>query len=551
MEKRIIIAFILSFGVLYVFRALYIPPANTPKSVNTVDQPSVPLGGVPPGTAPVAASTNAAIPLTEGKGETSATPSVDIQAEKAEDVAFDTALYTATISNVGGVLKSYKLKAYSDAEGHPTELINETGARKLGWPLSIVTSDAALNQALAKANFVVHQETDGISLEFAANGFYAKKNYRFNKENYEFSLETKLTKDGKSVPRSVVWQGGFGDQKLPPDPARQNAVYLVDMAFKRLALGSIKDQQAFTVNRVGVEDQYFLTMLLLPDSPVPVKVGKQEFPGADGKPVATLFVSATLPEAKPVRIYLGPKDRQWLGKDDPLLASVVNYGWFEVIARPLLLALLFIHSYIGNFGWAIIILTTALNFLLFPLRLKQQVSMQKMQKIQPQMKTLQDKYKKLKTADPRRAELQTEMMDLYKEHGVNPMGGCLPLLLQMPVLIGFYSMLSVSIELRRAPWLWIADLSRPNFIILIIMAISMIVLQKMTPTTVDPAQAKMMMIMPLMFTVMFYSQSSGLVLYWLTSNVLGIGQQVFINKYWSPHADAKLQARKPKQVHDK
>jgi YidC/Oxa1 family membrane protein insertase len=168
------------------------------------------------------------------------------------------------------------------------------------------------------------------------------------------------------------------------------------------------------------------------------------------------------------------------------------------------------------------------------------------------MKTLQDKYKKLKANDPRRAEVQTEMMGLYKQHGVNPMGGCFPLLLQMPVLIGFYSMLSVSIELRRAPWLWIADLSRPNFIILIIMAISMVVLQKMTPTTVDPAQAKMMMIMPLMFTVMFYSQSSGLVLYWLTSNVLGIGQQVFINKYWSPHAEVKLKARStPKQVRDK
>jgi YidC/Oxa1 family membrane protein insertase len=549
MEKRIIIAFLLSFGVLYAFRALYIPPVNTPKSADTVDQASTPPGA-PANAAPLAPVVTAS---TEGKAETLIG---DIQATKAEDVAFDTGLYTATISNVGGVLKSYKLKAYADAEGHAIELINETGASKLGWPLSIVTSDAALNQALAKANFVVHQETDGMWLEFAGNGLYAKKDYRFNKANYDFSLETKLTKDGKSIPHSVVWQGGFGDQSLnekgTPDTARHNAVYQSDMAFKRLALRSIKDQQAFTVNRVGVEDQYFLAMLLFPDSPVPVKLGKQDFPGADGKPVETLFVSATLPEANPIRIYMGPKDRQWLGKDDPLLASVVNYGWFEVIARPLLLALLFIHSYIGNFGWAIVLLTMALNFLLFPLRLKQQVSMQKMQKIQPQMRTLQDKYKKLKATDPRRAELQTEMMGLYKEHGVNPMGGCLPLLLQMPVLIGFYSMLSVSIELRRAPWLWIADLSRPNFIILIIMAISMIVLQKMTPTTVDPAQAKMMMIMPLMFTVMFYSQSSGLVLYWLTSNVLGIGQQVFINKYWSPHAEAKLQARaKTKQIRDK
>ena len=176
------------------------------------------------------------------------------------------------------------------------------------------------------------------------------------------------------------------------------------------------------------------------------------------------------------------------------------------------------------------------------------------------MRRLQDQYKKLKATDPRREQVQREMMNLYKEHGVNPMGGCLPLLLQMPLLFGFYSALSYSIELRRAPWmLWVTDLSQPDYIIqigtysipvlAILMAISMFVQQKLTPTTnVDPAQAKMMMIMPLMFTFMFWSQSSGLVLYWLTSNLIGIIQQVFINKYWSPHAEAKLGARaRPKE----
>ena len=181
--------------------------------------------------------------------------------------------------------------------------------------------------------------------------------------------------------------------------------------------------------------------------------------------------------------------------------------------------------------------------------------MQKMQKIQPQMRTLQDKYKKLKANDPRRAQVQAEMMGLYKQHGVNPMGGCLPLLLQMPVFFGLYSMLSVSIELRRAPWLlWIKDLSQhdPYYVIPILMAISMFIMQKMTPTTVDPAQAKIMMIMPLMFAFMFLWVQAGLTLYWLTSNIVGIGQQVFINKYWSPHAETKLDARgRPKEAHDK
>ena len=171
------------------------------------------------------------------------------------------------------------------------------------------------------------------------------------------------------------------------------------------------------------------------------------------------------------------------------------------------------------------------------------------------MRTLQDRYKKLKVSDPRRAQVQTEMMGLYKEHGVNAMGGCLPLVLQMPVLFGFYSMLSVSIELRRAPWaLWISDLSQhdPYYITPILMAVSMFVMQKMTPTTVDPAQAKVMMIMPLMLTVMFLWVQSGLMLYWLTSNIVGIGQQVFINKYWSPRSEARLQSRhRPREANEK
>jgi YidC/Oxa1 family membrane protein insertase len=272
-----------------------------------------------------------------------------------------------------------------------------------------------------------------------------------------------------------------------------------------------------------------------------LQITKQDFTGSNGKAIGTVSVAAPVLSNSSVRLYVGPKDEQWLKKAEPRLTSVVNYGFFEVITRPLLAALLWIHSYIGNFGWAIIILTLGINFILFPLRLKQQVSMQKMQKLQPQMRTLQDRYKKLKASDSRRAEVQMEMMNLYKENGVNPMGGCLPLLLQMPLLFAFWNMLSVSIELRQAPWiLWIKDLSQydPYFIIPIAMAVSMIISQKMTPTSVDPAQAKMMLIMPVMLTAMFLWLQSGVTLYYLTSNVVGIGQQWFIKKYWS-HDTAK------------
>src|SRR5439155_9355917 len=227
----------------------------------------------------------------------------------------------------------------------------------------------SLDEALAKASFVARRERNRISLEFAAGGVDSQKILQFDPNNYEFSLAVELTKDGKNVRPEVVWQGGFGDP-MSPDPAKRNAVYEVDEAFKRIALGRIKEEQSFTTARAGVEDQYFLAMFLSPEAPISVKINKQEFAGADGKPVGQLRLAAAMPAGKPMRVYVGPKNREWLSTADPRLASVVSYGWFEFIARPLLFGLLLIHSYIGNFGWSIIILTLAINFLLFPLRLK-------------------------------------------------------------------------------------------------------------------------------------------------------------------------------------
>jgi YidC/Oxa1 family membrane protein insertase len=539
MEKRVILAFVLSFVVLYAFRALFVPtpPAEAPTNV----QAPAPPASHP---APPPAATNVEV--------STSVPPEGIKAAKSEELSFETPLYTATFSNVGGVLTSFKLKEYSDGEGHPLELINQQAGSKVGWPLALVTGDKTVDEVLQSAQFVAEREPEKLVLEYASNGLHAHKTFRFDPENYVFAIETTLMRDGKDIPYAVVWQGSFGDQSIPQDPARQNAVYQVDAAFKKVALRSLKDQpQSFTSLRAGVEDQYFAAVFLAADNPVPVNVSKREYPGADGKPIPTLAVSSSVPKGKLVRAYVGPKQQDWLSKADPQLASIVDYGYFGFIAKPLVFCLLWIHSYIGNFGWSIILLTIVINLVLFPLSLKQQASMLKMQKIQPHMRRLQDQYKKLKPNDPRRAQVQSEMMGLYKEHGVNPMGGCLPLLLQMPFLFAFYSALAYSIELRRAPWiLWVHDLSRPDYVfgwlpvLAVLMAVAMFVQQKMTPTTnVDPAQAKMMAIMPLMFVFMFWSQSSGLVLYWLTGSVIGIARQVFINKYWSPKAEAKLSPR--------
>jgi YidC/Oxa1 family membrane protein insertase len=241
-------------------------------------------------------------------------------------------------------------------------------------------------------------------------------------------------------------------------------------------------------------------------------------------------------------MFVGPKALDVLRAEKPPLDSLVDFGWFAFVAKPLFLGLRYIYDHwVHNYGWAIVILTVLINLAMFPLKLKSIRSAQEMQRITPLVKSIQEKYKNVKFNDPKKARMNEEMMKLYKEHGVNPLGGCLPMLLQLPFLWGFYRMLDVPIELRHAPWiLWIKDLSAPDKfhpfgiplpILPTLMVISLFIVQKMTPVaSVDPAQQRMMMLTPLIFGIMFYNLASGLVLYFLTANLVGILQQVMINK---------------------
>ena len=531
-NKRVLLAFVLSFAVMIGFRWLF-PPAVEPPA---------------PPPAPAAATTTpppADIKQTPvaPKATTTAVPvAQDIHGDQAEGTVIENGLYRATVYNEGGVLKSFQLiKApYFDGTGHPLELINGVSANAVGWPLSIATGDPKLDAFLSHAVFAVNRDGDKLSLEFAGDGIHARKSLEFDPENYQFTLTTLLERDGQALPHQIVWQAGFGDQSVPDEPKKKNAVYDVDSKFTRVTLTGIKMPVDVTTSLVGTEDQYFISMFVLPQ-PGPVKISETDFNAADNTP--SKAVKVAVPGAETVRIYVGPKEEPRLLQADSRLGAILNYGFFGFISKPVILpALKWMHGFVGNYGWAIVLITILVNLVLFPLRLKSQISMQKMQKIQPQINTLQDKYKKLKANDPRRAEIQAEIMKLYQEHG-SPIGGCLPLLLQMPVMWCFYSMLSVSIELRQAPWiLWIHDLSRPDpyYIIPIFMAIAMVIGQKMTPTTVDPAQAKMMLIMPVVMTVFFLWVQSGLTLYWLTSNLVGIGQQWFIRKYWGGDNKVKL-----------
>jgi YidC/Oxa1 family membrane protein insertase len=227
-------------------------------------------------------------------------------------------------------------------------------------------------------------------------------------------------------------------------------------------------------------------------------------------------------------LYLGPKEISLLEKQGSKLEKVINFGWFDIVAKPLLISLNFFYRFCGNYGIAIILITVIIKILFWPLTHKSFQSMKDMQKLQPEMQKLKEKYKHKKE------ELNREIMALYKKYNVNPLGGCLPILLQIPVFIALYSVLQDSIELRQANFIsfWINDLAAPDptYVSPLLMGASMFYQQKMTPSTADPAQAKMMLMMPIVFTFMFLNFPAGLVLYWLVNNVLSIIQQFYINK---------------------
>jgi YidC/Oxa1 family membrane protein insertase len=237
-----------------------------------------------------------------------------------------------------------------------------------------------------------------------------------------------------------------------------------------------------------------------------------------------------------------------LTKVNPKLGQIVDWGFFGIIAKPLFLWLNWVHDHwTGNYGWAIILVTLIINLALFPFRLQSLKSARKMQKLQPEIKKLNERYKNLKLSDPKKAEQNQEVMALYKREGVNPVGGCLPMLVQLPFFYAFYRVLNIAIELRHAPWLWVVDLSSPETIPLhllpLILVATQFFSQRMTPAAgVDPAQQRMMMLMPLMFGFMFYYASAGLVLYWLTGNLVGIGQQLLINRFMPTTAPAAAPA---------
>jgi YidC/Oxa1 family membrane protein insertase len=426
------------------------------------------------------------------------------------------------------------------------QLINAAGTG-IPLPFSIeVTGGEKLsidpNNVLYKSK--LSPDGVGITYEFSDGKTSIRKSFQFGKNSYLADVKSEILQSNTPVPHLLVWRGGFGDQKVRNAASTESTVRydatagkLITKNVKDAKNGPITDTGNYTFG--GLEDNFFAAVALPEDSSsLEIRTFSDELkvPGQD-KPIPYVGAGISTGQQNDFSLYVGPKDIEILKKVNPKLGQIIDWGMFGVIAKPLFLWLNWVNDHwTNNYGWAIILVTLVINLALFPFRLSSLKSARKMQKLQPQIQAINAKYKNIGIRDPRKAEQNQEVMALYKKEGVNPVGGCLPMLVQLPFFYAFYRVLSNAIELRHAPWLWVPDLSSPEslpiHLLPIILIATQFLTQRLTPATgVDPNQQKMMMFMPLMFGFMFYYASAGLVLYWLTGNLVGIAQQLIINRF--------------------
>jgi YidC/Oxa1 family membrane protein insertase len=478
-----------------------------------------------------------------------------LQASDAETIVVESPVYRVELSNRGATAHSWRLQKYFDDENppRPLELVNTAAAQQFdAWPLSVALDDPQLE---SKANTGLYQVSPQstsfqapveLTFHWSDGHLDVAKKLKFD-TNYQIELDASASLDGKALPIGIGWRGGFGDIAIAKQSQIVNVFYSQNLKlnllqYKKLGVSGHSEQRALqpgTLEFAGIEDQFFAAAFLPNISGVNLwswvqqrDVMQESKPAQE--PEAQIAVGSTTPGPISLRVFVGPKDLNILAQLKPPLEDLIQFGWFGIIAKPLLFALQWTHRYVPNWGWAIVVLTILINIPLFPLKVSSWRSMKKMQKVAPEVQTIQNRYKKYSMNDPRKRKMNEEVMAVYSREGINPFGSCLPMLVQFPFLLAFYRMLGGVIELRHAPWFgWIHDLSAhdPYYILPIVMTVTMYLMQKMTPmATADPAQQKMMTFMPLFMGFIFINLSSGLNLYYLTSNIVGIGQQYYLVK---------------------
>lgn len=544
-ERQLLLVFVLTFVVMIVFQPLYkkyFPsPAPPPSPAATPGTQSTP-------------ATNPEPPRTN-----SASKGALKQAQNESSLVIENDVYRITFSSRGAQVKSWVLRKYNNDNHQPLDLVNAGAAEKFGYPLSLFTYDESLRNRINSALFVPSATGSltvpgTVAFEYSDGALSVRKTFSFD-SSYLITVQTSVFLDDKPVTAFPMWPAGFGDEANPAGYASARVEYQNGSNIERIAAKKVSGGNTIRgpFSWAAVGDQYFAAVFI-PEIPqnaalVTLRNGL-ELPKEPKNPNSqeTIRVdvigaaAATLNSPVTERIYVGPRSLDVLegtqvhtitGAPQDL-RGLVNFGFFNLIARPLFLWLKWTYKYVHNWGWAIVLQTLIISILLLPLRISSMKSALKMQKVQPQMNSIKEKYKKYSMRDPRKQDMNQEIADLMKREGVSPAGGCLPLLIQMPFLFAYYSMLNAAIELRHAHWLWIWDLSSrdPYFVLPTLMVVSMIAAQRMTPQAgMDPQQQKMMnVVMPLTMGFIFYNLASGLNLYYSLSNLVSTVQQVVMNR---------------------
>jgi len=576
-ERRLLLVFALTFLIILAVQPLLMkklgvkeqPAEPENKSAQTAPPPSA-----PPGTAQIEQEKKKLV--VEKKGSARANRQADAEAE----TIIENDLYKITFSNRGAQVKSWILRKFKDDKGRPLELVNTAAAARFGYPLSSWTYDESLRAKLGASLFVpsltgLQHSPAEISFEYADSDVTVRKRFRFD-HTYVVEAESSVEYQGHPAAAFLAWPSAFGDEVTAADYG--SAALVVYSGATNWHGG--QDVQRTPAKKIsggatlkgpfawgGAEDHYFAAVFLpdQPDAAVLVSLRNElDIPkAADAKDTTKVeLVGAAVGNAggpTTTRIFVGPKALdvvETVDSKNGSLRGLVNFGLFGFIAHPLFLWLHWTFDHVvRNWGWAIILQTVIINLALLPLRISSMKSSFKMQKVAPQIKAIQDKYKKYSLKDPRRQQMNQEVAEIYKREGVNPIGGCLPLVIQMPFLFAYYSMLGASIELRQAPWVWLHDLSAsdPYHLLPIGIIITTLFVQRMTPQAgMDPTQQRMMnLMMPLMLGVISWNLAAGLCLYWTVGNAIAIAQQAIMNRSQlgrEMRAELEKRARKKKEL---
>jgi YidC/Oxa1 family membrane protein insertase len=579
-DMRGMMAFTLLFlvvllGYQYFFKPQQPPPQTPPPPPAAQSQSQPPSQPKP--TLPAA---DAAVqPQLASAPVAAVSPSVAATIETTTTVENEN--YKIVFTNQGAQVKSWVLKKYFDTAGKPLDMVQPQASAYFGLPLSLFTYEPALNEELnkkalyqltatgAQPTVTGHVEvpaTSALTFHYAANGLDVVKTFRFD-ASYVLTVEAAVKRNGAPVRALIQWPAGLGDMEefLPSSSTRSSVPTSAASQFD-WSLNGKQDSEA--VAKIGnnatldlpysyaaVTDLYFVAAFLpeTPDRATLVTLHNTidlpsvlSDPKSEKKPAHVLGLAmGDTSGSTRLRLYAGPKAMDLLtsihatGADGKptgqSLEPLIQYGWLTVIAKPLYLALRFLVEHgVNNWGWAIIIVTIIFNLVLLPTRVLMMKSSLKMMRIQPKVEALKQRYAHLKATDPKRAEMNAEMMDLYKTEGVNMYGSCLPMLIQMPLFFAYFRLLQNTVELRQAHWYWLSDLSSPDplHILPILIIITMFLTQYITPSPgMDATQRRMLAIMmPAMFGFMLWTYASGLSLYWGTGNILNMAIQISINQ---------------------